>query len=111
MNLFLVKYNKLHTPQTTDDILEGITRRTIIELCKNELGIETVERKIDRTELYTADEMFFAGTGAQVSPIVEVDRRSIGSGKIGKLTKDIMQLYFDVVRGNIKKYSNWLTKV
>jgi branched-chain amino acid aminotransferase len=111
MNLFLVKNNRLCTPLTTDDILEGITRRTIIELCQNELGIETVERKIDRTELYTADEMFFVGTGAQVSPILEVDHRSIGSGKIGKLTKNIMQLYFDVVRGKIKKYSNWLTKV
>jgi len=111
MNLFLVKNNRLCTPLTTDDILEGITRRTIIELCQNELGIETVERKIDRTELYTADEMFFVGTGAQVSPILEVDHRSIGSGKIGKLTKDIMQLYFDVVRGKVKKYSNWLTKV
>ncbi|MCL5985680.1 MAG: branched-chain amino acid transaminase [Actinobacteria bacterium] len=111
MNLFLVKNNRLNTPLTTDDILEGITRRTIIELCRSELGIETVERKIDRTELYTADEMFFVGTGAQVSAIVEVDHRSIGSGRVGELTKKIMQLYFDVVRGKIKKYSNWLTKV
>ena len=82
-NLFLVRDGRLITPPVTADILEGITRATIIELARNELGIETVERPIDRTELYVADEAFFVGTGAQVSPIVEIDRRPVGDGTVG----------------------------
>jgi branched-subunit amino acid aminotransferase/4-amino-4-deoxychorismate lyase len=87
MNIFMVKNKKLITPPTYNDILEGITRNTVIELAKNELNLEVSERQIDRTELYIADELFFCGTGAQVSPIGSVDGRKIGSGEMGNLTK------------------------
>lgn len=110
-NLFMVKNGKLITPPTYNDILEGITRNTIIELAKNELDIETIERQIDRTELYVADELFFCGTGAQVSPIGSVDNRKINNGKMGTITKKIQNIYFDVVRNKNKKYSSWCTEV
>lgn len=109
MNLFIIKNNKLITSNVSDNILEGITRDTIIEISKNELGLETLERKIDRTELYTCDEAFFCGTGAQVSPITMIDNRQIGDGKVGKISKRIQDLYFDVVKGKNKKYSSWCT--
>lgn len=111
MNLFLVKNGKLITPAKTENILEGITRATIIELAKNEFGLETEERVVDRTEIYTADEMFFCGTGAQVSPVTQVDTRPIGSGEIGPISKKIQDLYFDVVKNKLPKYSHWCTLV
>jgi branched-chain amino acid aminotransferase len=107
MNLFLVKDGKLHTPSKTEDILEGITRETLITLAREELGIETLERTIDRTELYHADEAFFCGTGAQVAPIAEIDHRLVGTGKTGELTSRIQNLYFDVVKNKVSKYSHW----
>lgn len=109
MNLFLVRKDKLMTTPVSENILEGITRDTIIELAKNEFGIETEIRKIDRTELYTCDELFFCGTGAQVSPITKVDHRKIGAGKTGRLSKKLQDLYFDVVRGKRKEYLHWCT--
>src|SRR5690606_756208 len=88
-NIFVVRRGKLITPPVTSDILEGITRDTVIHLAREELGLEVVERPIDRTELYLVDEAFFVGTGAQVSPIAEVDRRTIGSGPMGPITREI----------------------
>ncbi len=110
-NIFLVRGGKLITPALSEDILEGITRETVIELAREELGIETVERPIGRTELYVADEAFLCGTGAQVSPMIEVDRRPLGNGRIGPITVKIQALYFDVVKGKQKKYLRWLTPV
>ena len=110
-NLFLMRGGKLITPAFSEDILEGITRETVIELAREELGIETVERPIGRTELYVADEAFLCGTGAQVSPMIEVDKRPLGNGRIGPITAKIQALYFDVVKGNHKKYLHWLTPV
>jgi branched-chain amino acid aminotransferase len=110
-NLFLIRGGKLITPALSEDILEGITRETVIELAREELGIETMERPIGRTELYVADEAFLCGTGAQVSPMIEVDKRPLGNGGIGPITAKIQSLYFDVVKGNHKKYRDWLTPV
>jgi branched-chain amino acid aminotransferase len=107
MNLFLVKNGCLHTPSKTEDILEGITRDTLIQLAKEQFGIETQERPIDRTELYHADEAFFCGTGAQVAPITKIDHRSIGSGKPGSLTIRLQSLYFEVVKNQHSQYSDW----
>lgn len=110
-NIFLIRGEKLITPALSEDILEGITRETVIELAREELGIETTERPIGRTELYVADEAFLCGTGAQVSPMIEVDKRPLGSGRIGPITAKIQALYFDVVKGKQKKYAHWLTPV
>jgi branched-chain amino acid aminotransferase len=110
-NLFLVRDGKLITPPVTENILEGITRATIIQLARKELGLETVERPIDRSELYVADEMFFCGTGVQVAAIATVDRRPVGDGKMGPIVKQIRDLYFDVVRGRAPRYRHWCTPV
>ncbi len=111
MNIFMVKNNKLITPPITDDILEGITRNTIIEIAKNELDIEVKQRSIDRTELYTAEELFFCGTGAQISPIGSVDKRTIGIGNMGRVTRELQNLYFRIVKNEFSKYSHWCTEV
>jgi len=110
-NLFLVRDGKLITPPVTENILEGITRATIIQLARKELGLETVERPIDRSELYVADEMLFCGTGVQVAAIATVDRRPVGDGKMGPIVKQIRDLYFDVVRGRAPRYRHWCTPV
>lgn len=111
MNLFLVQNGKLVTSNITDNILIGVTRNTVIELAKNELGIETVERPIDRTELYISDEAFYCGTGAQISPITEIDNRPVGDGKVGEIAKKIQALYFDTVKGKVEKYKKWCTPI
>jgi branched-chain amino acid aminotransferase len=111
MNLFLVKDGQLVTPGKTEDILEGITRDSIMTIAKNELGMTTVERTIDRTELYHADEAFFCGTGAQVSPITAIDNRPIGDGNPGEWTRKIQNLYFDVVKNKLPQYHHWCTLV
>ncbi|MHB1347903.1 MAG: branched-chain amino acid transaminase [Candidatus Humimicrobiaceae bacterium] len=111
MNLFMVKNKKISTPPVYNDILEGVTRNTLIELTRNELGIDVFERQIDRTELYTADELYFCGTGAQVSPIGNVDGRIIGNGEIGEITKKMQEIYFKAVKNEIKKYSQWCMEV
>jgi branched-chain amino acid aminotransferase len=110
-NLFMVKGGTLITPAVTDNILEGITRRRLLEIARDELGITTSERTIDRTELYTADEVFLCGTGAQISPVIEIDRRSVGTGRPGAITKDLSRTYFDAVRGRLPAYRDWLTPV
>jgi branched-chain amino acid aminotransferase len=111
MNVFMVRNNKLVTPAVTDDILEGITRNTVIELAKKLNIMEVVERPIDRTELYTADELFFCGTGAQISPIGSVDKRTIGDGGMGPVTKKLQDNYFKLVTNKIEEYSAWCTEV
>jgi branched-chain amino acid aminotransferase len=103
-NFFMVRKGIVCTPPVTDNILEGITRRTVIGLLKNELGLEVVERPIDRTEIYLAEEAFFCGTGVQVAAITKVDHRPVGSGQLGPITEKLRQVYFDVVRGNNPKY-------
>jgi len=95
----------------TENILEGITRATLIELAREELHLETIERRIDRSELYTADEVFFCGTGVQIAAIVEIDHRPVGDGQMGPVVKQLRDLYFDVVHGRVPKYRAWCTPV
>ncbi len=107
MNIFMVRDGALITPPVTDNILEGITRRTIIELARNELEIPVVERSIDRTEVFIAEEMFMTGTAAEVTAITKVDYRPIGAGKMGPITTRLRGLYQDVIRARNPKYSGW----
>ena len=103
-NFFMVRRGIVFTPPVTDNILEGITRRTVMMLLRDELGVEVVERSIDRTEIYLADEIFFCGTGVQIAAITKVDHRPIGSGQMGPITGKLRTLYFDVVKGRVPKY-------
>jgi len=109
-NLFLLRGDTLITPGTSDDILEGITRAAVMEIAR-EMGIKVAERSIDRSELYIGDELFLCGTGAQISPVIEVDHRAIGSGAIGPVTKKIQERYFAAVHGRVPEYSRWLTPI
>src|SRR5881628_1752777 len=109
-NLFMVRDGELITPSVTDDILEGITRETVITIAA-ELGILVQERQIDRTELYVAEEVFFCGTGAQVAPCVKIDGRVIGDGQIGPVAKKIGDVYFGIAHGDDKRHSEWRTAV
>jgi branched-chain amino acid aminotransferase len=111
MNIFMVADGKLVTTPVNSDILVGITRNTVMELAREELGLEVVERAIARTELYAADELFFSGTGAQVAPVRSVDRRLIGDGKPGPISRKLQGVYFGVVQGKTPKYRNWCTAV
>jgi branched-chain amino acid aminotransferase len=110
-NVFIVRDGVLITPPVSSDILEGITRATILELAREELGMQVVERPISRTEFYVADEAFFTGTGVQVAAVVKVDHRPVGNGVMGPLVKAIRDLYFDAVRGKVRKYRHWCTPV
>jgi branched-chain amino acid aminotransferase len=110
-NVFIIKNGVAATPPVTDNILEGITRRTIMHLLSQELGVQVVERPIDRTEVFLAEEVFFCGTGVQVAAITRVDHRTIGDGKMGSITKRLRDLYFDVVRGNVRNYADWCSPV
>jgi branched-chain amino acid aminotransferase len=110
-NIFLVLDGKLVTPASYNNILLGITRDTVIKLAQNELGIETIERQVERSELYLADECFLTGTAAHLTPVAEVDHRKIGNGEIGEITKKLQKLYFEVIRGNNPKYLDWCTPV
>ena len=110
-NLFIVRDGVVYTPPVTDDILEGITRGCVMELLRKELGIPVVERSIDRTELYVCDEVLLCGTAAQVTPVVEIDRRTVGNGDIGEVTRRVQAAYFAAVKGENPEYSDWLTPV
>jgi branched-chain amino acid aminotransferase len=110
-NIFLVKEGKLITPASYDGILIGITRNTVIQLAKDELDIETVERHVGRIELYSAEECFLTGTAAHVTPVTEIDHRKIADGKIGGVTKKLQKLYHDIIRGDNPKYMDWCTPV
>lgn len=111
MNVFFVYDGKLITPQTTDNILVGVTRNTIAEIAKERFGLEVIERPVDRTELYIMDEAFYCGTGAQISPITSIDNRKLGNGEVGEITKKLQKLYFDVVRGKDPEFKKWCTPV
>lgn len=111
MNLYLVENGKLITTRSTDNILIGVTRNTIKELAEKEFGLEVIEREIDRTELYIADEAFYCGTGAQISPITSIDKRDLGDGQVGPITKKLQDKYFEVVKGKVDKYKHWCTPV
>ena len=110
-NFFMVRDGSLITPPVTSNILEGITRETIITLAWEEMGIRTIERPIDRSEAYVCDEAFFTGTGVQVAAITQIEHRPIGSGAIGPVVARLRELYFDVVRGKNPKYRHWCTPV
>lgn len=108
-NIFLVIDGKLVTPTVYNNILVGITRNTVIDLARNEMGIETIERPIDRSELYTAEECFLTGTAAHITPVAEVDHYTIGNGEIGEITARLQQIYSEVIRGSNPKYLHWCT--
>lgn len=110
-NIFIVRQGVFYTPPPSDNILEGITRATLMHLVREELGLDVVERSIDRTELYVADEVLMCGTGAQVAPVIEIDRRRIGDGEPGPLTMRVQDVYNTVVNGRSAKYMEWLQPV
>jgi branched-chain amino acid aminotransferase len=110
-NICIVRKGTLITPAVSDNILEGITRSTLLQLWTEELGLPAVERPIDRTELYIADEVILCGTGAQVSSVIEVDHRPVGSGKVGPFCLQLNQLYSQLVNGEIEKYREWCLPV
>ena len=110
-NFFLVKNGTAVTAPTTDNILEGITRRTVMELFRRELNLPVIERRIDRSEIYLADEVFFCGTGIQIAAVTRVDHRSIGTGRIGATASALRKLYFDIVRGRVPEYRHWCVPV
>ncbi len=106
-NIFVVRQGKLYTP-ALDVALDGITRRTVIKIAQ-QMGVEVIEKRITRDELYIADEVFFTGTAAEITPIREIDNRAIGAGTRGKITEAIQQRFFDIVTGHDPQYANWLT--
>jgi branched-chain amino acid aminotransferase len=111
MNIFMVRDGVLVTPPVTDNILEGITRRSIIELARDELGIQVVERSIDRTELFIAEELFMTGTAAQIVSVTRIDHRPVGAGSMGPLTAKLRVMFEDIVRAKNTKYLQWNVEV
>ncbi len=110
-NVFMLREGKLVTPPVSANILEGITRRTVIELAQKELGLEVVERPIDRTEVYLCDELFLTGTAAKITAVVRVDYRDLGTGEMGPVTRQLREIYEDIIRGREPKYSHWIEPV
>ena len=111
MNIFMVRDGVVITPPVTDNILEGIVRRTAMELAKNELGLPVVERSIDRTELFICDELFMTGSAAQIVAITKVDYRLVGTGEMGPVAGKIRELFDDVIRAKNPKYTHWNVEV
>jgi len=109
-NIFVIKDGVVYTPDLSAGALNGITRNTVLHICKD-LGLELVQKRITRDELYISDEIFFTGTAAEVTPIREVDRVEIGSGSRGPITEKIQTAFFDIVNGRNPKYAHWLAKV
>jgi branched-chain amino acid aminotransferase len=109
-NVFVVKDGVVYTPDLSAGALNGITRNTVLHICKD-LGLELVQKRITRDEIYIADEAFFTGTAAEVTPIRELDRIEIGTGSRGPVTAKIQAAFFDIVNGRDPKYAHWLTKV
>ncbi len=107
MNIFMLRDGILVTPPVTDNILEGITRKSVMELARKELGLTVVERSIDRTEVYICEEMFMTGTAAQITAVTKVDHRPIGSGVMGPITTKLRVMYEDILRGKNKQYAHW----
>jgi branched-chain amino acid aminotransferase len=110
-NIFMVRKGKLITPPITDNVLEGITRDSIMELARRELGLQVVERPIDRSELYICDELFLTGTAVGIAPVVRVDHRLVKDGVIGAIASQLQQSYFDATRGHLRAYRKWLLPV
>ncbi|MEM6530818.1 MAG: branched-chain amino acid transaminase [Chloroflexota bacterium] len=110
-NVFIVRDGVVITPPINANVLEGIVRRSLITLLRDEMGLEVLERNIDRTELYLADEMFLCGTGVQLAGVTQVDHRNIGSGEIGPVTDEIGRWFMDVMYGRVEKYREWLSPV
>jgi branched-chain amino acid aminotransferase len=110
-NLFIVSNGVLHTPLVADNNLTGITRDSAIQLARNELGLDVVERSIRRSELYLADEVFLTGTAAHITPVGHLDNRPIGDGGVGPVTRSLRDLYVDVIRGGNPKYMHWCSTV
>ena len=110
-NIAIIRNGKIITPARSDNILEGITFASVAELAQKELGLEVIERTIDRSELYIADEAFMTGTAAHVSAVIEVDHRPVGEGETGPITKQLQDLYFRVIYGRDPRYAHWLTPV
>ena len=108
-NIFVVANGQLITPCLEDNVLPGITRETILQLAQRELGMEVVERTIDRSELYLADEVFLTGTAAHLTPVIELDSRPIADGKPGPVSTKLQKMYFDIVVGRNPKYLHWCT--
>lgn len=106
-NVFVVRRGVVATPSLNQSVLEGITRRSLITLLRDELGVPVEERPIERGELFVADEVFLTGTAAQITAVARIDHRPVGSGRIGPLTEQLRQLFFDVVRGRVAKYRCW----
>jgi len=107
MNVFMLRDGALITPPVTDNILEGITRRSVMELARDELGLKVVERSIDRTEVFICEELFLTGTAAQLTAVTKVDHRPVGAGVMGPLTTKLRSLFDDVVRAKNPKYAQW----
>ncbi|MBM3140223.1 MAG: branched-chain amino acid transaminase [Chloroflexi bacterium] len=110
-NIVLLRHGRLISPAPQDNILEGITLDTALEIAQQELGLEVERRTIDRSELYIADEIFMTGTAAHVTPVVEVDRVPIGDGRPGPVSKRLQQTYFQMITGGLPQYAEWLTPV
>jgi branched-chain amino acid aminotransferase len=110
-NIFMVRNGRLITPPGTENILEGITRDTVMELARRELKIETEERPVSRSELYVCDELFFTGTAVEIAPITRVDHRPVGSAAVGAITGQLRRLYFEATRGRLAAYRKWLMPV
>jgi branched-chain amino acid aminotransferase len=107
MNIFMLRDGVLVTPPVTDNILEGITRKSVMELAHRELGLDVVERSIDRTEVFIAEEMFMTGTAAQIVAVTKIDHRPVGAGTMGPVTTKLRSLYEDILRGKVAKYEHW----
>ncbi|MGO9240450.1 MAG: branched-chain amino acid transaminase [Bryobacteraceae bacterium] len=110
-NIFMVRHGRLITPGPADNILEGITRACVIQLARDVLQLEVVERSIDRSELYVCDELFFSGTAVEVAPVTRVDHRTVGTGAIGPVASELRRLYTEATRGRIPQFENWIQRV
>jgi len=110
-NLVMIRHGRLITPARSDNVLEGITLESVCQIAREDLGLEVIERTIDRTELFIADEVFLTGTAAHISAVTEVDRRSVGGGGVGPITRKLQAIFFDAIRGRNEKYAHWVTAV
>ncbi|MGB4863406.1 MAG: branched-chain amino acid transaminase [Tepidiformaceae bacterium] len=108
-NIFMIRHGQLITPGPADNVLEGITAKSVMQMAADDLVIDVIPREIDRTELYIADEVFMTGTAAHLTPIVEIDRRAVGTGSPGPITSKLSALFYDAIRGKSEKYKAWCT--
>jgi branched-chain amino acid aminotransferase len=106
-NLFMLREEVFITPPVTADILEGVTRKTLLQLIRDDLSLRATERTIDRSELYVCDELWLCGTGVQIAAVTRIDHRPVGTGKMGPLVSELRELYFNLVRGRVPKYRHW----